>query len=816
MQYAFHMSTNYSPAAIEAKWQKLWNDAEAYRTNLDSAKKPYYSLVMFPYPSGDKLHVGHWYNFAPADSYARFMRLKGHTVFSPMGFDAFGLPAENYAIKTGIHPSQSIHANVETMIAQLKRIGCMYDWSRMVNTSQPDYYKWTQWLFLKMYEHGLCYKKKADVNWCVSCQTVLANEQAQDGHCERCGTAIEKRPLEQWFWRIKDYAQTLLDGLHHVDWPEKTKLMQTNWIGRSEGTEVTFSVEGDPSRSITVFTTRVDTLFSAAFLVLAPEHPLAQEITTPEMQSAVEAYRSESVKKADYQRTDISREKTGVFTGAYVVNPINGERIPVWVGDFVLAHYGFGAVFGDAHDERDFVFAKKYDIPLKTTVRPADGSDDSAIRSLHVCFTDDGILYDSEEFSGLTSSEARKRITARLEEMKKGKGVVTYRLRDWLISRQRYWGAPIPIVYDPSGNPHPIPREHLPWVLPTDVEFKPTGHSPLRDSKEFIARTESIFGKGWRPEYDTMDTFVCSSFYYLRYITDANADVFVDETREQKWMPVHMYIGGPEHACMHLIYSRFVMHALKDAGIVSNAEPFQRLVHQGLITNKGAKMSKSKGNVVSPDQFVDTYGADVFRLFLMFMGPFTEGGDWSDTGIRGVDRFAKRLWRLYAHKVNASKKEISVEVDHKQLVALHTAIKRVTESLESLHFNTAISALMTLLNALEDSESIDTDTAQTVAILLSPLAPHLAEELFEMAGGKPFVIDQEWPTHNPALLTTDSVTVVVQVNGKVRGSMTIPSDAAQEEVVALALSQENVRKYIPETGAKKTIYIPKKLVSIVV
>jgi len=805
----------YDAPSVEAKWQKRWANAKAYEADFRKAKNPYYSLVMFPYPSGDKLHVGHWYNFAPADSYARYMRMQGKDVFSPMGFDAFGLPAENYAIKTGIHPPKSIAENTATMTKQLKRIGTMYDWSKTLNTSQPEYYRWTQWVFLQMFKNGLAYRKEANVNWCPKDQTVLANEQAQNGVCDRCGTPVVQKPVTQWFWRITDYSQRLLDNLDKLDWPEKTKLMQRNWIGRSEGCEVTFDIEGK-SEKVTVFTTRVDTLPSGTFIVLAPEHPLVDSLTTEEQKSSVKAYQMETAKKTDLQRTDLAKEKTGAFTGSYALNPLTGARMPIWIADFVLAHYGFGAVFADAHDDRDFEFAKKYSIPLKTNIRPADGSEDSEIRNLKRCFTEEGILYDSGEFDGLTSAEARPRIAEHLEKKGKGRPVVTYRLRDWSISRQRYWGAPIPIVYDPKGVPHPISEKHLPWLLPTDVEFKPTGTSPLAQSKELKERTEKIFGKGWTPEVDTMDTFVCSSFYQFRYLAEGSEKEFVPKDVEIKWMPVDMYIGGPEHACMHLIYARFVTMALHDFGYVKAEEPFKKLVHQGLITNGGAKMSKSKGNVVSPDEFINQVGSDVFRMYLMFMGPFTEGGDWSDTGIKGIERFVQRIWKLTEPLTEGKKPNNKGEQSLAATAKLHATIKKVTEDIERLRFNTALSALMELLNELEKESAVSTETIQLLSKLLSPLAPHLAEELWDRTGGEGFVIDQPWPTYDAAKLVTDTITVVVQINGKLRAQLTLPADVAEADAISQAKADENVVRFLAGKPVKKAIYVPGKLVNLVV
>ncbi len=803
------MSKDYNPSPIEAKWRKKWEEANVYHVDLKKAKNPYYNMVMFPYPSGDKLHVGHWYNYAPADSFGRYMRMKGHDVFEPMGFDAFGLPAENYAIKTGVPPAVSITQNVENMVEQLKRLGCMYDWKRTVCTTDPSYYRWTQWLFQQMLKHGLAERRLANVNWCPKDQTVLAREQAQDGLCERCGTPVIQKPLTQWFWKITNYAQKLLDNLDDLDWPEKTKTMQRNWIGRSEGTEVQFEIEGQ-EEPLKIFTTRVDTLFGCTFVVLAPEHPLVEKITPKDHWGAVQAYRQEVATKTELQRTDLNKDKTGVPTGAYAINPATDERVPIWIADFVLAHYGTGAVFADAHDERDFVFAKKYGIPLKPTLQPVDGDID-AILTLEECFSGDGIVFDSGEFTGLRSEEARKKITAWLEDEERGRAVIQYRLKDWLLSRQRYWGAPIPVVYDPEGNVHPIPEKHLPWLLPTDVEFKPTGESPLKQSKELKARVEEIFGKGWTPEYDTMDTFVCSSFYYLRYLAEGDEKKLVDPHIEKTWMPADMYIGGPEHACMHLIYARFVMMALKDFGFVSHEEPFQRLVHQGLITNQGVKMSKSKGNVVSPDAFVEKHGADVFRMYLMFMGPFTDGGDWSDTGIKGIDRFVQRVHRIFTQPLQKSKNE-----NKKIEQAMHAAIKRVTESMEKLQFNTAISALMEFLNTLEAEGGVSDDVAKTYVTLLAPLAPHLSDELWEALGGKGFIIDQEWPKFDPALLVSDTMTIAIQVNGKLRGDVVLAADTPKEDILTAAKNVENVKKFLDGQTVKKEVYVPGKLVNFVV
>ncbi len=830
------MPRDYNSSIVEPKWQKRWEEARAYSTDLKNAKKPYYSLVMFPYPSGDKLHVGHWYNFAPADSYSRYMRMHGHQVFAPMGFDAFGLPAENYAVKTGVPPAKSTAENVKTMITQLKRIGCMYDWEKMVNTSDPSYYRWTQWLFLQMFKNKLAYKKLGNVNFCPSCQTVLANEQVWEGKCERCGSEVQQKALEQWYWNITKYAQKLLDNLDQLDWPAKTKLMQRNWIDRSEGVNIRSRIK-DLGDEFEVYDSVPQTFMAQTFTVIAPEHPLVGTMVKgTKYEKDAMAFVERIKKKKAAKRFNFQEDVEGVFTGRYVDNPFGTGDLPIWVASFVVMEYGTGIVHCSAHDERDFIFAKKYGIPLRPVMFPADPKEAKKVRDLEYCYAKDpsGIMEQPAKFKGRTWGEVRPDIIDYMEkDMKIAKRAIHYRLRDWLLSRQRYWGAPIPIVYDPQGNPHPVPEAHLPWLLPTDVEFKPTGKSPLTYSKEFIERTEKIFGKGWRPEFDTMDTFVCSSFYYLRYLAGSQWPVasgkkphatshmpqaaVVDPQIEQKWMPVSMYIGGPEHACMHLIYARFVMMALKDFGFVSHDEPFQKLVHQGLITNKGAKMSKSKGNVVSPDSFVEKHGSDVFRMYLMFMGPFTDGGDWSDTGIKGTDRFVQRVWRIFGTQALASPPAHGGEAaDSKDvIVELHRAIKKVTDSMNKMHFNTAISALMEFLNAIE-GKSFSKETAMTFTRLLSPIAPHLAEELWETLGGKGFVIDQSWPTFDPMLLQTDTMLIVVQVNGKVRGEITVDAKTSEKEIIAAAKAETNVQKFLGGKSPKKEIYIKGKLVSLVI
>lgn len=808
----------YNARATEEKWQKHWKKAEIYTTDLEGSgkgkgKPKYYNVVMFPYPSGDKLHIGHWYNYAPADSWGRYMRMRGYEVFEPMGFDSFGLPAENYAIKMGVHPTISIAQNVEYMRKQLGEIGTMYDWNQEVVTSEPEYYQWTQWVFLQLYNKGLAYRKNAPVNWCPSCQTVLANEQVQEGRCERCKHEVTKRDLTQWFFKIRDYAERLLN-FKDLDWPEKTKVMQTNWIGRSEGSEVEFELvdaHGEKlGKSVKVFTTRVDTLFSCAFLILAPEHSLVDHITTKEHQKNVKEYLEKARKETDITRTSETREKTGVPTGAFVINPINQERVPVWIADFVLIHYGTGAVFADAHDTRDFEFAKKYKIPLKTSLRPADGSDDQKIRALEECFTEDGILYNSGEFDGLTSAEARKKITEALMKKNAGKFVINYKLRDWLVSRQRYWGAPIPIIYCKKCGEVPVPEKDLPVLLPKDVDFTPKGDgkSPLNTVESFVQVTCPKCGEKAEREVDTMDTFVDSSWYFLRYPSATVKDKPFDSKMVKKWLPVDMYIGGPEHACMHLLYARFINMVMHDMGHIDFEEPFKRLIHQGMVTKDGAKMSKSKGNVVSPDQFVEKYGSDVFRMYLMFMGPFTEGGDWSDKGITGIARFVERFYLLVRSK-DLSKDEAALTK------LLHKTIKKVTEDIEKFQFNTAVAALMEFVNHAS-KVGMTPDAQKMVTRLIAPLAPHLAEQLWEELGGKFSVFDQEWPKFDPALMQESTLSIAVQVNGKLRGQIDVAADASKEEVLEAARTNENVSKHLEGKTLAKEIYVPGKLVSFVV
>lgn len=812
---------SYNPAEIEAKWQTKWEAAALYTTNLQTAKRPYFAHTMFPYPSGDKLHIGHWYNFAPADSLARFKRMQGYDVCTPMGFDAFGLPAENYAIKTGVHPNESISSNIKTMITQLKRIGCMYDWEKMVITSRMEYYKWTQWLFTQMYDADLAYKKNANVNYCPSCKTVLANEQVWEGACERCSAVVQQKAMSQWYWKTTAFAQELVDDLQDLDWPEQTKTMQRNWIGRSEGVTIKSTIKGT-NIAFEAYDSVPQTFMAQTFAVIAVEHPDLKSMMKGRVEEdEVLEFIARITKKKESNSFNIETDMEGMFTGLYIADPYGTGDLPLWIASFVVADYGSGMVACSAHDERDFAFAKKYDIPLRPVMFPADPIEAEKVRSLEYCFAkaEEGILQEPVEFAGRKWGEVREDIIAHMEEFGIAERTVQYRLRDWTVSRQRYWGAPIPIVYDPAGRPHPIPSEHLPWALPTDIDFNPDGTAPLARSKELHERVERIFGPDWKPEYDTMDTFVCSSFYSFMYLAHPLAAEntlppvlpFIQPEVEHDWMPVQMYIGGPEHACMHLIYARFVTKALQQMGHIHIGEPYKKLVHQGLITNKGAKMSKSKGNAVSPDPFIEQYGSDIFRMYLMFMGPFSQGGDWSDTGIKGVDRFAKRAYTLISERTKPN-----IQDTNELTVKLHSTIKKITEDMEALQFNTCIAALMELINATDAVEHVSVQFADTFVQLLAPLAPHLAEELWHTLGNESFVVKTIWPTYDPKLLITDTITIVVQINGKVRAQLQVNAGITAADAITLAKAEPNVQKYLAGNTLKKEIYVPQKLVSLVV
>lgn len=813
---------NYS-TAIDKKWQDKWAESGLYKFDPNKEGEKLYVLEMFSYPSGSQLHAGHWFNYGPVDSWARFKRMQGYNVFQPMGFDAFGLPAENFAIKTGIHPQDSTIKNIAKMEEQLKAMGAMFNWENEVVTCSPEYYKWTQWLFLKLYEKGLAYRKKAPVNWCPSCQTVLANEQVVDGACERCSTEVTKKDLTQWFFKITDYADELLDKLDDLDWPEKTVSMQKHWIGRSTGSQVNFKVK-DSDLNFDVFTTRVDTLCGVSYVVLAPENPLVDEIVSDEQKEAVENYKEEAKKQSDIERQSISREKTGVFTGAYAIHPLTGKEVPIWVGDYVLATYGTGAVMAvPAHDERDFAFAEKFNLPINRVIEAKDGSE------TNLPFCEHGILVNSGEFDGLTTDEAKEKIVEKLASMGLGEKKVNFRLRDWLVSRQRYWGAPIPVVYCEECGIVPVPESQLPVELPYDVEFAPDGKSPLAKSEAFVNTTCPHCGKPAKRETDTLDTFVCSSWYYLRYPDNKNTEAPFNPELINKMLPVDKYVGGPEHACMHLLYARFITKALRDMGYLNFDEPFTSLTHQGLILGPdGLKMSKSKGNTISPDDYIKEYGADVFRMYLMFGFAYTEGGAWSDDGIKSVNRFVERIERI----IDTAREAISKGENNKTTMDKaekelnywrHNTIKSVTDDTDKLQFNTAIARMMEFINALskytqEKEMNLDflKDVVSDYLRLLAPFAPHFSEEQWSLLGNSYSIFNEAWPKFDPKALVKDEVEIAIQVNGKIKNKIMVSSDLDEEGIKAAALADEKIIASTEGKTVVKVIVIKGRLVNIVV
>jgi leucyl-tRNA synthetase len=820
--------SKYSPSQIEPKWQAEWERIGLGTTRDDDPRPKYYNLVMFPYPSGD-LHIGHWYNYTGADAYGRFMRMRGYNVMQPIGFDSFGLPAENAAIKRNIQPRTWTLDNIATMQRQLRRMGAAWDWSREVVTCLPDYYSWTQWVFLQFYKHGLAYRTKAPANWCPTCNTTLANEQVKDGACERCGTPVVRKEIDQWLLRITHYADELLrfDGL---DWPEKTRIMQTNWIGRSEGAELRFAADLNGERiEIPVFTTRPDTIYGVTYFVLAPEHPLVEKLTSPEQRDQVREYVERSRRESEIDRLSTEKEKTGVPIGADVINPVSGERVPVWIADYVLMGYGTGAVMGvPGHDQRDFEFARKYGLPIVEVVRP-DGEESSDPATWDAAHPALGTMVNSGPFDGTPADESKRRVIEWAEEHGVGKATVSYRLRDWLISRQRYWGAPIPIVYCPEHGAVPVPEDQLPVYLPDEVRFKPTGESPLREVPSFLQTTCPVCGKPATRETDTMDTFICSSWYFLRYTDPHDADHAWTPESIARWMPVDMYIGGPEHAVLHLLYARFFVKALRDMGLLQVDEPFTRLYHQGMVLGTdNQKMSKSRGNVIAPDDVVGRYGADAVRCYLMFMGPFDQGGPWNNQGIEGVARFLNKLWSLAEDVLGAhhadSQDGADGEAADEVLRLRHKMVKRLTGQYAELQFNTALAALMEFangLNAVRDRSSSVTgspvmrDAVETLLLLVAPLAPHVAEELWHRFGHEQSVHLQGWPSFEDALTQDTVITIVVQVNGKVRDRMVVPSDTAEEQIRALALASPKVTAQLDGRDIKKVIYVPGKLVNVV-
>ena len=822
----------YNHQKIEKKWQRIWEDSGIYKAK-DSVKdkKNFYHLVMFPYPSGN-LHIGHWYNFAPGDVYARFKRMRGFNVMSPMGFDAFGLPAENAAIKRGIHPRKWTYQNIKTMTGQLKSIGAGYDWSRQVISSDPDYYKWTQWLFLQFYKNGLAYRKKALANWCVSCKTILANEQVVDGKCERCGSDVLQKEIEQWLLKITRYAEKLLQATDKLDWPEKTKTMQKNWIGKSEGALIKFEIRNSKfeknSQSIEVFTTRPDTIFGATYLVLAPEHEIIKnfqpEAGPPwaENQKEVEDYIKKTKTKTELERISQIKEKTGVeLKGIKAINPANGEKIPVWLSDYVLASYGTGAIMAvPAHDQRDFEFAQKFNLPIKMVICPNPpagraGYPEPVCPVLDKAYEGEGYLVGSGQFDGMSSEKAKKEIMDWLAKKGLAEKKITYRLRDWIISRQRYWGAPIPIIYCQQCGEVSVPEKDLPVKLSEIVDFKPKGKSPLAGSEKFVNARCPKCGRKAKRETDTMDTFICSSWYYLRYADPKNSKKFASAKKLEKWLPVNLYIGGAEHAVLHLLYSRFFTKVLKDLGYLDFDEPFLKMRHQGIILGQdGQKMSKSRGNVVDPDDLVKNFGSDAVRMYLCFMGPYSQGGPWNPSGINGVFRFLNRVWQLKSKFQITNNKQISNSNDQNPKLEkiLHQSVKKITEDIENLRFNTAVSQLMILLNEMERAEGLGIKDYETFLKLLAPFAPHLAEELWRQ---KTSIHLSAWPKYDPKKIKEETFELVVQVNGKVRERVKAPVGLKQAEAEELALGLKRVKERVAAGAVKKIIFVPGRLVNIV-
>lgn len=801
---------SYNHKEIEKKWQKYWAKTNTFNTHDDPEKPKFYALDMFPYPSGQGLHVGHPEGYTATDILSRVKRSQGYNVLHPMGWDAFGLPAEQYALDTGNDPAEFTQKNIETFRRQINSLGFSYDWNREVNTTDPEYYKWTQWIFTKLYEKGLAYEAEVAVNWVPELGTVISNEEVIDGKSERGGYDVVRKPMRQWMLKITAYADRLLDDLELVDWPESIKEMQRNWIGRSVGANIEFKVAGT-DKSYTVFTTRPDTLFGATYSVLAPELDLVREITTPEQKAAVEAYIEETAKKSDLKRTDLAKEKTGVFTGAYAINPVNGKEIPIWIADYVLASYGTGAIMAvPAHDERDFEFAQTFGLEILPVIEGGDVQ--------KAAYTEDGTHINSEFLDGMNKQEAIDKMNEWLEENGVGKKEVSYRLRDWLFSRQRYWGEPIPIIHWEDGTVTAVPEEELPLRLPKTKNIKPsgTGESPLANIEEWVNVVDPVTGKKGRRETNTMPQWAGSSWYYLRYIDPHNKKELADYEKLKRWLPVDIYIGGAEHAVLHLLYARFWHKFLYDIGVVPTKEPFQKLYNQGMILGENnEKMSKSRGNVVNPDDVVETYGADTLRMYEMFMGPLDASIAWSENGLEGSRKFLDRVWRLIVDENNKMRDRITKLNDGKLDKVYHQTVKKVTEDYENLHFNTAISQLMVFINEAYKVDALPYEYIEGFVQLLAPIAPHMGEELWSILGNEGGISYAPWPTYDEAALVEDEVEVVFQVNGKVRAKSNVPRDLGKDELEKVALANETVQEYIEGKTVRKVIAVPNKLVNIV-
>ena len=823
---------HYNPEELDRKWQERWEETRIYRVHDDDPRPKWYEMTMYPYPSGD-LHIGHWYPMGPSDSHARFRRMQGYNVLHPMGFDAFGLPAENAAIQRGIHPYTWTMTNIENMRKQLRSIGAIYDWDREIVCCLPEYYRWNQWFFLKLYERGLAYRAKAPAVWCPSCQTVLANEQVLNGRCERCDTPITRRDLEQWFLCTTAYADELLDFSELIDWPEKILIMQRNWIGRSEGVEITFDISqyGLEEKEISTFTTRIDTIFGVTFLVLAPEHPLVPALTTPEQRSQVEAYVEESRRTTEIERLSTEKEKRGVPLGGYAINRLNGERVPIFIADYALMTYGTGAVMGvPAHDQRDFEFANRYSLPIRVVVAPPAWQGEE----LEQAYLEEGTMINSGQFDGKPSPQGMEAIADFVETQGWGKKTVSYRLRDWLVSRQRYWGTPIPMVYCQKCGIVPVPENELPVLLPPDADFKLTGESPLAQDEEFVNTScPRCHGPATR-ESDTMDTFVDSSWYMLRYTSPKYDLGPFDPKILKEWVPVDQYTGGAEHAVMHLLYSRFFIKALRDMGLVDFDEPFLRLFNQGIILGEDhEKMSKSRGNVVNPDEYVRSLGADAVRCFLMFLGPWDQGGPWSTEGINGVARWLNRVWQLFQEDPDTRPRQSTEDpgvishlasVDRNTKRKLHQTIRKVYDDVDRFKFNTAVAALMELSNHLarvwETPEGVNNalwkECVDKFLLLLAPLAPHISEELWERTGHPYSIHNQPFPQWDEEMAAEEEITLVVQVNGRLRERIQVPTSITEEEAKRLALESPNVQSYVNKQKVIRLVYVPGRLVNVVV
>lgn len=804
------MSFNHQQ--IEKKWQQYWADNKTFKTENETEKPKFYALDMFPYPSGAGLHVGHPEGYTATDILSRFKRMQGYNVLHPMGWDAFGLPAEQYALDTGNDPAEFTAKNIATFKRQIQELGFSYDWDREINTTDPEYYKWTQWIFIQLYKKGLAYVDEVAVNWCPALGTVLANEEVIDGKSERGGHPVERRPMKQWMLKITAYADRLIDDLEEVDWPESIKDMQRNWIGRSEGAEVTFNIDGT-DENFTVFTTRPDTLFGATYCVIAPEHKLVDQITTAEQRQAVEAYLDKVKLKSDLERTDLAKEKTGVFTGAYAINPINGKKMPIWVADYVLVSYGTGAIMAvPAHDERDYEFATEFGLEIIPVLEGGDISKEA--------FTGDGKHINSDFLDGLNKEDGIAKAIQWLEEKGVGEKKISYRLRDWLFSRQRYWGEPIPMIHWEDGTTTPVPESELPLVLPKTDNIRPsgTGESPLANISEWVNVVDPETGKKGRRETNTMPQWAGSSWYFIRYIDPTNKEAIADPELLKRWLPVDIYIGGAEHAVLHLLYARFWHKVLYDLGVVHTKEPFHKLFNQGMILGEGnEKMSKSKGNVVNPDEIISSHGADTLRLYEMFMGPLEASVAWSTNGLDGARRFLDRIWRLFVNEENGTiAAKIQASDDKTLEKSYHQTVKKVTEDYEGIRFNTAISQMMVFINDCYKADVIPTEYAEGFVKMLAPMVPHVAEELWQILGHDESLSYKEWPTYDEAKLVDDEVEIAVQVLGKVRAKIIVAKDASKEEIEKVALADDKVQEYMAGKDLVKIIVIPGKLVNIVV